>query len=289
LHECLPVCDFSVTIPVFENLKPALVRNMSTVYVAETVSAIVRDVDRFYKPRVSYRRRFTLDGVSKYATISKLRKHITFLHGSPVSSNSVTANSNAKRKCYNRSVSMFETSNKDVFLTNDLSSSNRCDVKYVVQDFIMAERFSCYMETGKTHFFKNTRNPEFDLNLRGKKNRASFKKIYRKSFPFTSSTNNERFELREIKRRQEAAEAQERARREQEEAERLAALAAAQPKQPEAVPTDRPDSGTPAAEERPVHGQQPQQPTPVSAPVAQRVQSTPPQPSPRSQTRKYDS
>lgn len=38
-----------------------------------------------------------------------------------------------------------------------------------------------------------------------------------------------------------------------------------------------------------VHGQQPQQPTPVSAPVAQRVQSTPPQPSPRSQTRKYDS
>jgi hypothetical protein len=57
--------------------------------------------------------------------------------------------------------------------------------------------------------------------------------------------------LREIKRRQEAAEAQERARREQEEAERLAALAAAQPKQPEAVPTDRPDSGTPAAEERP--------------------------------------
>jgi hypothetical protein len=165
---------------------------MSTVYVAETVSAIVRDVDRFYKPRVSYRRRFTLDGVSKYATISKLRKHITFLHGSPVSSNSVTANSNAKRKCYNRSVSMFETSNKDVFLTNDLSSSNRCDVKYVVQDFIMAERFSCYMETGKTHFFKNTRNPEFDLNLRGKKNRASFKKIYRKSFPFTSSTNNER-------------------------------------------------------------------------------------------------
>jgi hypothetical protein len=186
------VCDFSVTIPVFENLKPALVRNMSTVYVAETVSAIVRDVDRFYKPRVSYRRRFTLDGVSKYATISKLRKHITFLHGSPVSSNSVTANSNAKRKCYNRSVSMFETSNKDVFLTNDLSSYNRCDVKYVVQDFIMAERFSCYMETGKTHFFKNTRNPEFDLNLRGKKNRASFKKIYRKSFPFTSSTNNER-------------------------------------------------------------------------------------------------
>jgi spectrin beta len=60
--------------------------------------------------------------------------------------------------------------------------------------------------------------------------------------------------LREIKRRQEAAEAQERARREQEEAERLAALAAAQPKQPEAVPTDRPDSGTPAAEERPERG-----------------------------------
>mgnify|MGYP005984335901 CR=1 FL=1 len=59
------------------------------------------------------------------------------------------------------------------------------------------------------------------------------------------------FELREIKRRQEAAEAQERARREQEEAERQAALAAAQPKQPEAVPVDRPDSGTPAAEERP--------------------------------------
>lgn len=54
-----------------------------------------------------------------------------------------------------------------------------------------------------------------------------------------------------MKRRQEAAEAEERTRREKEEAERLAAIAAAQPREAEQVTTDRPDSSSPAVEERP--------------------------------------
>lgn len=53
-----------------------------------------------------------------------------------------------------------------------------------------------------------------------------------------------------MKRRQEAAKAEERAKREKEEAERLAALAAAQPREIEEVTTDRPDSTSPAVEER---------------------------------------
>lgn len=58
------------------------------------------------------------------------------------------------------------------------------------------------------------------------------------------------FELKEMQRRKEAAEAAERARREKEEAERLAAIAAAQPKEAEQA-SDRPDSSSPAVEERP--------------------------------------
>lgn len=54
-----------------------------------------------------------------------------------------------------------------------------------------------------------------------------------------------------MKRRQEAAEAEERAKKEKEEAERLAAQAAARSKEIEEVTTDRPDSMSPAVEERP--------------------------------------
>ncbi|KAJ8913948.1 hypothetical protein NQ315_015185 [Exocentrus adspersus] len=109
---------------------------------------------------------------------------------------------------------------------------------------------------------------------------AGFKKSYRKSFPLMTSSSGP-FELREMKRRQEAAEAEERARREKEEAERLAAIAASQPREAEQVMTDRPDSSSPAVEERPVHGQQPR---PMTLPSSPTIKPSPPQASPRSQT-----
>lgn len=189
MHELSHSCDCSVPTHVFENLKPASFRNLSQRYVADTISAIIHDVDRFYNPKVLYRRRFTLDGVSKYAKLNKLHKNVTFLHNKLHRKTSNFGQVNAKKKKFNRSISMFETNSNNVILTNDLSNYKRFDDKYVAQDFITAERFANYMETGKTYFLKNI---NFKDNSKNKE--ARFKN--RNSFPLISPTNNEQVSFR---------------------------------------------------------------------------------------------
>ena len=161
MHECPTICDFSLSIPDFQNAKPAPFRNLSQRYVSESIRAIVCDVDRFYNPKIFYRRRFTLDGVTKYAKISKLRKNVTFLHGN---TDNPSPGLNKRKVFYKRSVSMFESGTIDIyFRDNQNNTYDACDDKYIVQDFIDAEKYASYMETGKTYFLKKLHLFQFVL------------------------------------------------------------------------------------------------------------------------------
>lgn len=194
------VCDFSVIFPSFEKVRPAPVRNLSAAFVRDTVNAIVRNEDRFYKPRVPCRRIFTLFGVKKYYPDyeTKAAKQKSFLH-KKMSNSSKSVKNN--RPSYVRSISMYESSPSndfDLYMADDFKSD-----KYICYDFLTAERFANYMQNNVS-FYKSKDNISKDvyamnllnMNLnnsakvkkRLEKAGAVLKKSYRKSFPLMSSS-----------------------------------------------------------------------------------------------------
>lgn len=213
-------CDFSYLPPSQEKILPALVRQLTETYTRETVNSIVRDVDRFYKPSVPCRRIFNLKGVQKYYPDAQAKTpQKSFLHNtlSPVikekkSSTPIVAEERSVRKdetisvkssvpliegqtskpCFVKSISMYETDynmyNYTPYDTKDFKSE-----KYICHDFIMAERYACYMQTNGTISKKNRDSVSLDIyanNMTNKvKKRAEQtgagenKKSNRKSFP----------------------------------------------------------------------------------------------------------
>lgn len=159
-------------------------RNLSKNYVAVTINSIIKDQDRFYNQKMFWRRNFTLQGVTKYRNVFKLEKQISFLYPK--------CDFNSKKQILNRSISMFD----------DLSSDCNCQKflqfdKYNCQDFISAERFAHFMEGGLTKFFKKPSETSPDIRVENMHNTGvGFKKIYRFSFPFMSSSNNAQGEVR---------------------------------------------------------------------------------------------
>lgn len=200
MHET-SVCDFSVILPTFEKVRPAPVRDLSAAFIRDTVNSIVRNEDRFYKPRVPCRRIFTLYGVKKYYPDreTKAAKQTSFLYKNVLDRSKVVKN---KRHSYIRSISMYESSPSNdfsLYTSNDFKSD-----KYICFDFITAERFANYLQNNVS-FYKSKDNISKDvyainllnLNLnnsikvkkRLEKAGAGLKKSYRKSFPLMSSSN----------------------------------------------------------------------------------------------------
>lgn len=195
------ICDFSVILPTFEKVRPAPVRNLSAAFVRDTVDAIIRDVDRFYKPRVVCRRSFTLYGVKKYYPDHEIKaaKQKSFLHKNMSGSGKVPKN---KKHSYIRSISMYESSPSNdfnLYASNDFRSD-----KFISFDFITAERFSNYIQNNiplyksrddisKNVYAVNLLNLNLNNTMKVKKRLektgTGLKKSYRKSFPLMSSNN----------------------------------------------------------------------------------------------------
>lgn len=92
--------DFSIPLPPLNT--PQITTTYNHVASAQIVPQIIKNVDSFYKPRVSCRRKFTLDGVEKYfpEMETKLNKRSSFLHRSI--DNKVFKVDNTVRKiCFN--------------------------------------------------------------------------------------------------------------------------------------------------------------------------------------------
>lgn len=69
----LPPCDDPKLVPLFE---------FRAFNPASVVVSVLRGVDRFYRPRIAFRRKFTLSGVEKYYPTreSKLNPQNSFLY-----------------------------------------------------------------------------------------------------------------------------------------------------------------------------------------------------------------
>lgn len=192
----ISTCDFCVSYPIYETIKPVHGRRFSVIYTREVVNSIVCNVDRFYKPRKACRRNFNIFApyVTKYYPDcnTNVKKQVSFLH------NDQKAVSKNKRPRYQKSMSLYEFSSKDFYNTREyLNYYNNVQICY---DFLMSERFLCDLDKSSSIYSDNRKSISkytFGLNLahanidevqkRSKRAGAGFKKTYRKSFPLMST------------------------------------------------------------------------------------------------------
>ncbi|KAK9875568.1 hypothetical protein WA026_009374 [Henosepilachna vigintioctopunctata] len=209
-------CDFSpIYPPSVEDLKPIRYRDLSPAYLAELIKVLVRNLDNFYKPRIRCRRKFSpTRGLIKYYPDEdkKVDKQVSFLHHERKRKAKTLGNSGDSREMrnvrkniltvprrYDRSVSLYEPNwDRETFnpalvpppsgLPNLNGYKND---RFLTQDFIMAERFAYFMESGKTKFMAgkkdqtNVDGGKSNVFLRQKKVGVGFR-LKRKSFPLTS-------------------------------------------------------------------------------------------------------
>lgn len=192
MHE-ITVCDFSVTLPTFEKVKPIPGRQLNSIYTSELVNAIINEVDKFYSNTIrppQCRRRFIIfpPYVVKYYPQCYARKQESFLHKKQPNN---MKRSNPK---YKKSFSMIETSSKDG-LENSFYMFKRINI---CKNFLLAERLSNDLQYNEPDSNKNMDSISsniYAMNLSHLSNRIrpgsrsgiSFKKTYRKSFPLMSS------------------------------------------------------------------------------------------------------
>lgn len=154
LHECSSFVNFSVPLPPNAEPKPAPLLSDCSFVPTDAVYSIVRSVDRFYKPQVSCRRKFTLQGVEKYFPNhdSKVRAQNSFLY----------------KNCKN-------------------IAEHKNEIYKACEDFILGECFNIYNEafglnykTGRCDTFYMLNFPN---NLRFRSKRRSGTRCGSNSFP----------------------------------------------------------------------------------------------------------
>lgn len=184
-------CDFSVPLPIYNNIKPFPVPEYSYIHTQETVKSIVSSVDRFYKPRIPCRRCFNIyrPFVTKYYPncTSNVKKQVSFLHKDEVTSRVID---NRRKYRFQKSLSMYDYSFRERDFHNHLNIIKICE------NFLNMER-SFYNVLGEINDKKTISKSTFMLNLinlnslRVKKwtNRSGkgFDRSYRKSYPLMSS------------------------------------------------------------------------------------------------------
>ncbi|XP_045479704.1 spectrin beta chain isoform X5 [Harmonia axyridis] len=290
LHEPdLHDCDFTPIYPTVVIPKPIDYRDLKPSYVAELIKNLVRGQDKFYNTKVRCRRRFSITAgtVKYYPDYSKPpNRQISFLHHKnkriiPMNTSfenqirNIDLRKNIKTpiKNFNRSFSMHEFNlspksyresfNPAVVPKKRVSflNENDDDHKLVTQDFLLAEKYSNFVENADNNRVFNGVNYSNQIKRNNSSNKVVLRErkmnmsigLKRMSLPIMSKPNS--FELREMKRKQEAqekAEAEERARREAEEAERRAQRIAEEAAA--AASTDKPDAGPSATEEKTERG-----------------------------------
>lgn len=185
------VCDFTVSLPTYDKIKPVPGRKLSVAYTRELINAIVNSVDRFYKPRIACRRRFNIyipfvfKYYPNYTSIAK--KQSSFLHKNCDSDVAL------KRPKYKKAFSLVEISAKQ-------SVQNYYNSLKICHDFLVNERFmsdvqksSVLVCLNKDKFSKYAYGLNFaqnEVNRRPKRTGVGLKKSFRKSFPLMSSTAN---------------------------------------------------------------------------------------------------
>lgn len=114
MHESSSVVSFCVPFPPRDEPKPVPLLKPVSFIIGDVIAAIVRSADKFYKPRIPCRRKFTMKGVQKYYPAQNLNLMIqsTFLYG-----NSIV-----------------------------LPNVDRSSIYKVCEDFILAECFNTYRE-----------------------------------------------------------------------------------------------------------------------------------------------
>ncbi|XP_071055816.1 spectrin beta chain isoform X5 [Onthophagus taurus] len=202
-------------------------RSFSLRPPSELVPFIIKDVDKFYKPRITVRRLFTLKGVIKYyPDTSPDIFNKSFLYGDQTECLNIVTNSKLNE-------------NFDSKVSFNLNSAKSNII--LSEAFILREKLFL---SGLSNNLVNISIP-FDDELIRKVILRKRKSANRRNFQNNEVTGDQ-FELREMRRRQEAAEAEEKAKREAEEAEkRRAALEA---EQKAAAEADRTDAASPVEE-----------------------------------------
>ncbi|XP_017777112.1 PREDICTED: spectrin beta chain isoform X3 [Nicrophorus vespilloides] len=241
VHEYVNDCNVDITHIPFPS-QPQTLPSIKTskIPIHKVVKSIILDVDRFYKPHVSYRRIFNMKGCKKVIPLKHAKKQASFLYPkqknipklrlkSDTDANINSSNSSRTSKSFRRSVSCMGH--------NDYENlKHSADLRTICSNFIIVEKWACTVEMGgdSLNLFDCLM---FDNSFLSKSNNLSINRMH----------NYGQFELKEMKRRREEAEAEELAKREAEEEEKRKALEAAQAA---ASPEDRPDASTPV-EERP--------------------------------------
>lgn len=192
--------DFSVTPPLYEKAKLAPGNNLTSKQTSEIVNAIVLSVDKFYKPRVVCRRRFTQYGVEKYypGCIDISSKQRSFLHNSAKVKHSNQCSS--KRPNYWWSISVYSENINDNLNTFEKSVS-RESITRICQDFLISERYAHYIQnlsnvvkmpsdTNAKNIYSNNleKLKVANVKYRSKISGARFGKSFRKSFPLMSTS-----------------------------------------------------------------------------------------------------